>query len=279
MIIYREGTFKAKNINHGVSTTKNGYPQFVAKFSAIEIWDEEEGVWVDWSEYDQQITGYSVLFGGKGETLTCQQLKKALGWDGQSFTTLDSGDYSDVIVQIRVEEQTYEDKTSLQIAWIDEETAAPGTSVKKLDKAGLSALDAQYAKLLKAGGKKAAPATAPKKTTKPTIPGTGKNVTKKSNVPDTPVEDDDKDVTGSPPEDEVESTSKTEIKPMTKDEAWEAILEIVPGANDDEKVVVDISREWTHAVKEIGQGKKTKDMTKEQFGQVYERVVTKLIKF
>ena len=259
MLVDRQATFKATILDHGVTLTTNKFPQFTAKFLATEIWDPDENIWAEWSEYAQEITGYFVLFGSKGETLTCQQLKKTLGWDGLSFSTLANGDYSSAVVQIRVENHTYDGKTTLQVAWIDEESAIPGTTVQKLDKAGLDALDSQYAKLLKAGGKKAAPATAPQKTPKPTIPGTGKTVkpaTKKSNVPDTPVEDDDKGVTSGPPEDEAETTESGEVKPMTKDEAWDGILAIVPGANDDEKVVVSISTEWTRAVKEIGGGKK-----------------------
>ena len=255
MLIDRIGTFKAAIVDHGVSLTTHGYPQFVAKFSATEIWDEEESKWVDWSEYDQQITGYFVLFGAKGETLNCQNLKKALNWDGNSFKTLAEGDYSSVIVQIRVAENTYNDKTSLQVDWIDVEGATPGASVKKLDTSELAALDAEYSKLLKAGGKKAPPATA-SKPSKPSKPGKPKKKdsvadlleekawtvqTEMDELLDKPAEEDNHPEISGPPEEEDAGTGPPEIKPMTKSECWNEILKTVPGSDDDPKVVADIS--------------------------------------
>ena len=278
MLIDRIGTFKATVVDHGVSITTNGYPQFVAKFSATEIWDEEESKWVDWSDYDQQITGYLVLFGAKGETLNCQSLKKVLNWDGNSFKTLAEGDYSSTVVQIRVAEHTYKDKTSLQVDWIDAQDAVPGASVKKLDTSELAALDAEYSKLLKAGGKKAAPATA-SKPSKPKPPAKTTAVQDEMDkLLDKPVEEDSHPVVSGPPEEDM-GTESPEIKPMTKSECWNEILSTVPGSDDDPKVVADISAAWTEAVKTVGKGKKTSAFTKPEFGEVYEIVVHKLVKF
>jgi len=163
MLIDRTSTFRGRIVDHGVSLSTNGFPQWVAQLIASEIYDEEKQVWVDWSEYDvNEITSYQVLFGSnKKETLAVAQIKKITGWEGNSFQALTNMDLTEVGIQFRVEENTYEGKTSLQVAWVDEYDAVPGRRVAKLDAEDLKKLDAQYAQLLKQTGKKAAPAKAP----------------------------------------------------------------------------------------------------------------------
>ena len=41
--IDRPGTFRGKLTDWGVSETKNGYPQFVTKLIALEMYDEDAG--------------------------------------------------------------------------------------------------------------------------------------------------------------------------------------------------------------------------------------------
>ena len=163
----REATFRGNIVNHAVSLTKNEYPQWVAELKAIEIWDDDDKVWVDWTDVEENgAIAYLVLFGGKGETLTCTQVKKATGWDGLSFTGLNELDLSETIIQFRMEYNTYNDKTTLQVAWIDEENAEPGTAIRTLKPDEMKALDAKFKQFMT----KAAPATAPA-VGKPKAPG------------------------------------------------------------------------------------------------------------
>ena len=84
--VIRESTFRGGIVSHAVSLTKGDFPQWVAELVATEIWDDEEKIWVDFTaeEYVEEGNGaiaYLVLFGSKGETLNCTQVKKVTGWD------------------------------------------------------------------------------------------------------------------------------------------------------------------------------------------------------
>jgi len=157
-LVNRTGTFRFRLISTGVSQSSGGYPQFQMALVAKEYWDRDEEVWVDWSQYEEnEIIAYLVLCGSKGKaTLNCKQLQKALGWSGESFTELNETDYSETIIQGRVEENTYEGNTSLQIAWIDHTNAQPGRAVQKLDADEIKKLDVKYAAALRelSGGPK-----------------------------------------------------------------------------------------------------------------------------
>lgn len=171
--INRTGTFRGVAIDSGMGETKNGYPQWVAQLQAAEYYDEDTEQWVDWSEYEEkEISGYFVLFGGDGNpTLTAKQVQKALGWSGESFQDLNA-DFSEILIQFRVEESTYNNETRLKVTWIDSADAEPGRSIQKLDNDAVKKLDAKYAAKLRAlsGGPK--PKSVPGKppVPKPEIP-------------------------------------------------------------------------------------------------------------
>jgi len=172
--INREGTFRGYAIEKGVAESKGGFPQFVARLQGIEFYDEDTEQWVDWTQYEEnEANGYFVLFGGDGEpTLSAKQVQKAFGWSGESFSELDEADYSETLVQFRTEYRTYQEKTLLQVTWIDEANAEPGRKLRKLDSTELKKLDSKFvAKLRKlSGGPK--PKSVPSKppVPKPEIP-------------------------------------------------------------------------------------------------------------
>ena len=87
-LVDRTGTFRGVVTDHAISVTTNGFPQLMAGLQGHEYYDEDEKVWVDWSEQgENEVTAYLVLFGGNDkETLTCKQVKKVFNWDGKSFT-------------------------------------------------------------------------------------------------------------------------------------------------------------------------------------------------
>ena len=168
--INREGTFRGYAVEKGVAESTNKFPQFVARLQGVEFYDEETEQWVDWSQYEEnEITGYFVLFGSDNNpTLTAAQIQKAFGWSGESFNELDEADYSNTLVQFRVEERTYNGKTTLQVAWIDSADAEPGNKLRgKLTNADVKKLDSKWAAKLRnfSGGSK--PKSVP---SKPPVP-------------------------------------------------------------------------------------------------------------
>lgn len=301
-LIDRASTFRGRITDHGVSKSTNGYPQWVASLVALEIYDAEDQVWVDWSGYDvNEITAYLVLFGGKGETLAVQQLKKITGWNGLAFSDLNSLDLSETKIQFRVEENTYEGKTRLQVAWVDEYDAEPGRTVRKLDPEDLKALDAQYANLLKQSGKKVAPAKARQTATEANKAETPGKVTKKGVKPTQPKgpvkkvsRSGAKDPLGpdaAPPETKRKIDKETidnmpdlpqappdpalPVGHCTKDEAWV----IVNDLKDQEYTDDQIGDIWLGALQQVAPGVRQKDITDEQWFLVKEKVLEKTAKF
>ena len=291
-LIVQARTYRGKILDHGVAATKNGFPQFEAALQAVEAYDEDEKVWVDWSDVEQKdITAFLVLFGKNGETLSNQQLKKVTGWDGLSFQGLSAMDLSGVGIQFRVEENTYEGKTTLQVSWIDGYDAEPGRSVRKLDDAGLKAIDAQYASMLKQSATAKAPAKAgvkakttvkaKAKTDKPASPGTVKTpiettqkkgpVTKKDVAPAATAaelaatEPEATESTLQPPDDEQPVTNAFELPTScTKKIAWDTSLKARKNGESDEAFSVT----WGEALAAVDDGKGSGKFDDTEWGAV-----------
>ena len=278
-LIDRAATFRGNIVDHAVSVTKNEFPQFVCSLIATEIYDEEDGVWVDWTDVvENEITGYFVLYGRDGETLTLTQIKKTLGWDGASFQVLNDGDYSEVGVQFRVAVNTYEAaKSPFKVEWIDEFDATPGRSVKKLDVNELKQLDAKYSRFLKAGAAKPAstkPKTKPTvkaKTAKPTSPkGPVKKAAKKT-APPIPMP-----ASATIPANAPESaTPDIPVGHCTKQECWDEIVELRDPAVDDNK----LNTSYLNNIKEIAGTNKIEDVTDEQWFLIKEATLSEVALF
>ena len=274
-LVNREATFKCKIVDHGLSRSSNSWPQWVAQLQAFEIYDEDERVWVDWTDQEEnQISTYMVLVGSKGETLGVSQLVAATGWDGSSFIELGGLDLSEVTVQARVELHSYNGKESYQVSWLDAGDATPGRSVKKLDAGGMKALEAEFKQFLTASK---APAKVTKPTKAPARP-------RKRKAPVTTVEESvlDLDVTlMAPPDGPVEppllATPPDPSLPTgksTKQEAWDtAVLLKRADISDSE-----FSTIWVAAVEAIGK-KNQKLLTEEDWFTVREDVLGQTAKF
>lgn len=282
-IIDRAATFRGNIVDHAVNESTGGYPQFVPQLIANEIWDEDDEKWVDWTPYEErEITAYLCLFGSKGEVeLNMRQTKAVTGWNGNSFAELDAADLSKVTLQFRVEENTYQKKTRLQVSWIDVADATPGRRVKKLDVAELKQLDAKYARFLKASGKKVAPT---KKATKPAGPKATPKVTKKGVEPTQPKGPVTRKKRGNDPlgpdatPPAPEQTAPIPAPPSdpdlpighcTKDEAWAAAYTLKAKEYDDGK----IAEVWRGAMKKIAPGVEQDAFTDEQWFSVKEIVL------
>lgn len=264
-LIDRVGTFRGLPVSTGIGASSGGYPQFLAKFEAVEKWDEELQEWIDWSEYAQELTGYFILFGKSGDpTRNCNQLMKALGWDGRSLDDLNNTDYSEVVVQIRVEEHTYNGTTKLQIAWLDHTDAAPGRSVEKMDASGVKKLQAKYAAgLKKLGGgpviskPTTKPTAAPKATAKAKVTGpkSGKKKAKATAPPPPAVSAAELEAEAAPEA----GPDATSGEIITKDEAWAAVSNspATEGLSDVE-VSALVDPLWTASIEMMG-GEETFD--------------------
>jgi len=263
-MIDREGTFRGKILDHGVSSTKNDFPQFVTKLQAAEIYDFDEQVWVDWTDQDEnEITAYLVMFGSKGETANYGQVKTVFSWDGADFQVLAEADYSELIVQFRVAPDTYEGKTRLKVQWIDTVDATPGSAVKKLDAKDLKALTAKYKNMMKVGAKPVkAGAKKPvaKKAAAPKSPGIITQKDKKEATAPVPAPVDP-DVTPPPPPEAPDGMVEGHC---TKDEAWGEVTGLKMDSVDDEKLATT----WLGAITTVAKTNDQEKVTDEQWFQI-----------
>jgi hypothetical protein len=249
--IDRPGTFRGKPRDWGVSETKNGYPQFVMRVQALEYFDEESGQYVPWSEYDQEITGYFVLFtkdkdGQWAELLNAKQIKKVFGWTGLKFEDLAEGKFAETIVLFRVENSEYNGSWSLKLTWLDTADANPVKQLPKYDTAKLAALTSKMGGALAGAATPPAPASA-----KPaTPPKRGKAAAPKSgpaaSPPDHPapaaacaVAKPVAPSTATPPPASPapapavpSPTPAASQTPMTKDLAWTAVNDLNGGTEE-----------------------------------------------
>jgi len=282
MLVDREGTFRGKVIDHGVSLTKNGFPQWSAKFVAEEIWDADEGVWVNWTDMQEnELTAYFVMFGKNGETLNVKQIKAATGWDGLSFRSLNELDLSDTVVQMRVANHTYEGVTKLQADWVDAADAVPGTGVRKLDDTELAKIDAAFAAMLKRTAPAKAPAQAPAKAPAPVqapakVPAQASAEAPATNKPKKRGRKpkDSAAISELPSVPDVPATTTVSQGSCTKQEAWVAVCEARSADVTDSK----LAEMWLESVREvsISSGRELGEFTNEDWYDVKEMAITTL---
>lgn len=286
MNIDREATFRGRLLEWAVNTTANGFPQFVVKLLALEMWDEnadfgEEPGWVSWEEYQQEITAFLVLFDRNNKPcLNYQQVQTAFGWDGTSFAALDSGDWSNTVLQFRVEESEYQGQTRMKVTWVDAQDAVPGKTIKRLDTKDLKDLDAKFKTALGATPK-------PKKADKPASPPKPASLPKPAAKPEpTPEPTPEPEAPAEPkkqsgpPKRQRGKGKKSEPEmsgglpsACTMTDAWEKVLEL-RDESEDESHIADV---WTEVVDEIASAANSEDdVTPEQWAQVRDAVLGKI---
>jgi hypothetical protein len=169
--IDRAGTFRGVIKESGVDSTKNGFPRWQIKVAATHYWVEDnfeaygltEPDWVDWSAYEQEAYGGLVLFNDKGPIFNFENIQKAVGWDGASFSTLANGQYNGTEVLFRMQDNdpAYADKNPFQLSTIEHKDSSPTRELTSLDPAKLKALEQRFAQFMQPA--KVAPAKAPAK--------------------------------------------------------------------------------------------------------------------
>lgn len=304
----RIGTFRfEKVLETGVSKTKNGLPSFNVRLSLSAYYDETEGEWVDWSEYDVEVSSYFCLFGigkksGKKEpTLNHQQIMKVFVWDGKSFQVLASEDYSDIKGQVRIADNDpeYADRNPFVVAFIDVFDADPGSQLRKLDAKELKKLDAEFAQLLQSSGKAPTAATAPaKKSTGPKPPKTAATANETVVVnPESgePVSEEDKKANlrakserlkaagkkkptppaCKAPESDAATPEIPSTKEYTKQQAWEIIVEMKDDNCDDKQ----LNATWSAVVNDVAGEVPYEDVTGQQWGVIVDKVLDEVGKF
>lgn len=283
--IDRPGTFRGIPQEWGVSESKNGFPQFVVRLLATEYCDEagniegnEPGTWAPW-DYGQEITAFLVLFNDKGPIFHVDALIAALGWDGKNFANLNNNDWSESVIQFRVESQEYEGVTRLKVVAVNAQDADPGRTIKKLDAKDLTALDAKFKGLL--GGTKVAP-----KSAKPTAPASPRPSAPAKPEPAADPTTDAEDAPTSPASDAAppppaapkkkgkakSKKAKPTADTCTKEEAWELVLKLKTEKVTDEMV----ADAWLTAADAVASSTDESEITPEQWAQIRDKTLDQI---
>lgn len=303
MQVDRTGNFRCQATEWSVNKSTGGFPQLVARLYLTEWYDQDEAEWVDFSEFQMEITAYWTLYGKTkgtdktGPTLNHQQVMKVFSWDGRSFGTLAAGDYTDLKFQIRIDENTYPGaKVPYQVNWLDAYDADPNRQLKKLNTEELKALDAEFAGLIKPAPRAVSAVKAlPKIPTKikgpePTPEDPPENEPEptpepdKEPVPDTP-EQKKANMAAKSARLKAEAKKAAIKKPThppvpnqvpsdcTKQLAWETIVELRDPKFSDE----DLKTSWTGAINEIaGVGVSYDKITSDQWHDIKEKVLSEV---
>lgn len=270
--IDRAGTFIGSVTESTLGQSSGSFPQWVARLLADKKYvnDPDEmkhfGItepgYVDWN-FDESIIAYMVLFTDKGPLKNYDQLMLATGWTGEDFQDLTNLVGKRLL--FRVEENTFKDKTTLQVNWIDTEDAPPERTLKSVDAGKVAELNKQFL----AGRAKpvappkpvsaAAPAGNPASTTPPAAPKTPPAKEKKSKTPPPAA------VTSNPAPGLPEST--------TKEAAWEFLHEPQVIGQNDLAVITDA---WIAACSEVGESVDEKDFTGEMWAKIRNTVLKDL---
>lgn len=265
------GTYRGSIIDHGVAETTGGFPQWIAALHGLHYYDEQEKTWIDLSEYDEvDITAYLVLAGREQkEIFHCKNIEKAVGWDGQSWSSLAAMDLSETQIQFRVEEHTYNENVTLQVAGVDHYDAEPGRRVQKLDAKDLKTLDAKFSTFFRKRKGERKPV---KPVGKPVIPNKAKAreeapAETDESKPDLPSPDSD-----APPK-APKKTAKTakpkKGKGITQGDAWKACKKAKDESISD-KQLADI---WLQTVETLAPDGDEDQMTPELWVRVKDIVV------
>lgn len=308
--IDRAGTFIGSVTESTLGQSSGGFPQWVARILADKKYvnDAEEmkhfGItepgYVDWN-FDESILAYVVLFNGTGPLKNYDQLMGAMGWSGDDFQDLTT--FAGKRLLFRVEENTFKDKTSLQVNWIDTEDALPERTLKSVDASKIADLNKQFlagrakpvappkpvsaaasakpaaAKPGTSAGPKPAPSAASHTATNSVAPVTAPAaasaapaVAPVTETPKTPPVKEKKTktpppaaVTGNPAPGLPEST--------TKEAAWDFLNEPQVIGQNDPGVITDA---WIAACSEVGESVDEKDFTGEMWAKIRNTVLKDL---
>ncbi len=168
MQIDRAGTFLVKEIDRALGQTKKqGLPQLTIRVQVVNYFDQVNEEWVDFSEYEMETNAYFTLaFNGKDgmeTSMSYDQIMKVYDWDGRDFQMLTEIASPELfMVKVKDNDPEYAAKNPFVVDWIDTADTDPHGGLKKLDTAGVQALQVQFGALLNKKGKATPPASAKK---------------------------------------------------------------------------------------------------------------------
>ncbi|MBK8915024.1 MAG: hypothetical protein IPM64_10570 [Phycisphaerales bacterium] len=255
MLPNREGRFKATILEHGVAETgQNKLATFVVRFQLVQ--ELINGEWQPVEE-DLDITGYFYLEKRDGtiNTVTIDNLKGAFGWDGRDPFWLQDADFGQLVVQVKLAFEQYDNRTRIKVQYVDAENASP-LGVPQADDASRRSIATRLgAKFRANAGGTPAPAPKPSAGTRPAPPKA-------------------KPAAASPAPKTTASAAPA-VQGLTMQQAWDAFAKACPANCTPETV----EGEWFRLLGEMFPGKQPEQLTPSEWATFFSEAPPKIVPF
>jgi hypothetical protein len=133
-MIDRPGRFRAHPVDWSLQEAKESSAVSVyMEFAIDEYWDTGTKSWISWSEYDHHVNGsiWLIKRDGSINENASKTLIEALGWKGDVDDLNRTDTWTPHHCQIVVEEDTYNGKTKLKVAWVNPYDSSP--TIRKME--------------------------------------------------------------------------------------------------------------------------------------------------
>lgn len=146
----RPGHFRGRILEYGIQDSQNSSALFVSVRVALDqFWNGTD--WDHWTDYDQEAYGRLCIIKGDGSpnNLQVEALIKHCGWDGDIMSIV-NGTWKPTDCQVELKSNTYKDKTTFRVEWVNDFTRTPGGGISSVDPAQAKILATKYGANLRA---------------------------------------------------------------------------------------------------------------------------------
>lgn len=149
--IDREGNFQAEILEYELKEYGTGSVAIGVRCRITAEWNDEQGVWTDWTPYDVEASGNLFIVKKNGELnkKAIESLVQATGWDG-SFNSIVNRTWQPTPCQLVIQSNTYNNVTTFQIAFVNLFDSSPGGGITKVDADKAKQMEARFGSQLRA---------------------------------------------------------------------------------------------------------------------------------
>ena len=152
--IDRVGTFRGRIVEYGLQEASDTASQSLGIVLRVEIdeaYNFEAEQWEDWKPFQYDARGYVNLVkkDGSANDKSAENLCKCTGWNG-SIGDIATGEWRPEAIQFTTKEDSFKDRVSYKIDFINEFNRTPGGGIKNIEPDKAKALQMKYGTTFKA---------------------------------------------------------------------------------------------------------------------------------
>lgn len=125
--IDREGVFRAIIEEYGLKQVDSGSVAVAIRCKLTEWWDQANGLWMPWSEYEMEAEGdvWIVKKDGSVNEKAAESLMRHADWDGD-IESIMSNKWQPTPIQVQINRDVYKDQVRFKIAFVNNHDRTPG---------------------------------------------------------------------------------------------------------------------------------------------------------